>query len=187
MPWEIPKKISLLAVAFLFLFTFFNLILDAPCTYNVQCIIYILGPSLHFFFLGLWRGEGVQAWAVQSILAHTLFFWGWLVPEMVVMNSRSQIVGGGGGGGRAGHHVACFPLPPIESMLTRDLLKRCLRHPYVTCRENPPKNCWIELNWMNVGIETEARAMPFQGIHKLDFRYSVLRTWPPWPLCPWPA
>ncbi len=32
MPWEIPKKISLLAVAILFLFTFFNLILDAPRT-----------------------------------------------------------------------------------------------------------------------------------------------------------
>ncbi len=30
MPWEIPEKISLLAVAILFLFTFFNLILDAP-------------------------------------------------------------------------------------------------------------------------------------------------------------
>ncbi len=30
MPWEIPKKISLLAVAILFLFTFFTLILDAP-------------------------------------------------------------------------------------------------------------------------------------------------------------
>ncbi len=30
MPWEIQKKISLLAVAILFLFTFFNLILDAP-------------------------------------------------------------------------------------------------------------------------------------------------------------
>ncbi len=29
MPWEIPNKISLLAVAILFLFTFFNLILDA--------------------------------------------------------------------------------------------------------------------------------------------------------------
>ncbi len=28
MPWEIPKKICLLAVAILFLFTFFNLILD---------------------------------------------------------------------------------------------------------------------------------------------------------------
>ncbi len=33
MPWEIPKKIILLAVAILFLFTFFNLILDAPRTY----------------------------------------------------------------------------------------------------------------------------------------------------------
>jgi hypothetical protein len=32
MPWEIQKKISLLAVAILFLFTFFNLILDAPST-----------------------------------------------------------------------------------------------------------------------------------------------------------
>ncbi len=32
MPWEIPKKISLLAVAILFLFTFFTLILDAPRT-----------------------------------------------------------------------------------------------------------------------------------------------------------
>ncbi len=30
MPWEIPKKICILAVAILFLFTFFNLILDAP-------------------------------------------------------------------------------------------------------------------------------------------------------------
>ncbi len=30
MPWEIPTKICLLAVAILFLFTFFNLILDAP-------------------------------------------------------------------------------------------------------------------------------------------------------------
>ncbi len=30
MPWKIPKKISLLSVAILFLFTFFNLILDAP-------------------------------------------------------------------------------------------------------------------------------------------------------------
>jgi hypothetical protein len=30
MPWEMPKKISLLAVAILYLFTFFNLILDAP-------------------------------------------------------------------------------------------------------------------------------------------------------------
>ncbi len=30
MPWDIQKKISLLAVAILFLFTFFNLILDAP-------------------------------------------------------------------------------------------------------------------------------------------------------------
>ncbi len=30
MPWEIPKKISLLAVAIFFLFTFFTLILDAP-------------------------------------------------------------------------------------------------------------------------------------------------------------
>ncbi len=30
MPWKIPQKISLLAVAILFLFTFFNLILDAP-------------------------------------------------------------------------------------------------------------------------------------------------------------
>jgi hypothetical protein len=29
LPWEIPEK-NLLAVAFLFLFTFFNLILDAP-------------------------------------------------------------------------------------------------------------------------------------------------------------
>jgi hypothetical protein len=34
MPWEIPKKICLLAVAILFLFTFFNLILDAPRTYE---------------------------------------------------------------------------------------------------------------------------------------------------------
>ena len=33
MPWEIPKKICLLAVAILFLFTFFNLILDALRTY----------------------------------------------------------------------------------------------------------------------------------------------------------
>jgi hypothetical protein len=32
MLWEIPKKISLLAVAILFLFTFFTLILDAPRT-----------------------------------------------------------------------------------------------------------------------------------------------------------
>jgi hypothetical protein len=32
MPWEIQKKISLLAVAILFLFTFFTLILDAPRT-----------------------------------------------------------------------------------------------------------------------------------------------------------
>ncbi len=32
MPWEIPTKISLLAVGILFLFTFFNLILDAPRT-----------------------------------------------------------------------------------------------------------------------------------------------------------
>ncbi len=29
MPWEISKKISLLAVTILFLFTFFNLIWDA--------------------------------------------------------------------------------------------------------------------------------------------------------------
>ncbi len=32
MPWDFQKKISLLAVAILFLFTFFNLILDAPRT-----------------------------------------------------------------------------------------------------------------------------------------------------------
>ncbi len=38
MPWEIPNKISLLAVAILFLFTFFNLILDAPRTMKkFQC------------------------------------------------------------------------------------------------------------------------------------------------------
>ncbi len=30
MPWEIPKKIALQAVTVLFLFAFFNLILDAP-------------------------------------------------------------------------------------------------------------------------------------------------------------
>jgi hypothetical protein len=34
MPWEIQKKISLLAVAILFLFTFFTLILDAPRNYR---------------------------------------------------------------------------------------------------------------------------------------------------------
>ncbi len=44
MPWEIPKKISLLAVAILFLFTFFNLILDAPRSYFLAdvCIYSVL-------------------------------------------------------------------------------------------------------------------------------------------------
>ncbi len=37
MPWEIPKKISFLAVAILFLFTFFTLILDAPRTSVRRC------------------------------------------------------------------------------------------------------------------------------------------------------
>ncbi len=34
MPWDIQKKITLPSVTVLFLFTFFNLILDAPRTYN---------------------------------------------------------------------------------------------------------------------------------------------------------
>ncbi len=38
MPWEIPKKISLLAVAILFLFKFFTLILDAPRTSPALCL-----------------------------------------------------------------------------------------------------------------------------------------------------
>ena len=46
MPWEIPKNISLLALAILFLFTYFNLILDAPrtfpCTYNAVQITWYL-------------------------------------------------------------------------------------------------------------------------------------------------
>ncbi len=45
MPWEIPKKISLLAVAILFLFTFFTLILDALdkwvlATEDIRIVVY---------------------------------------------------------------------------------------------------------------------------------------------------
>ncbi len=40
--WEIPKKISLLAVAILFLFTFFTLILDAPRTYNLTYSVFLV-------------------------------------------------------------------------------------------------------------------------------------------------
>ncbi len=57
MPWEILKKISLLAVAILFLFTFFNLIFDAPRTYYAY---YSKGTGVkgtqewEFFWLRFW-------------------------------------------------------------------------------------------------------------------------------------
>ncbi len=44
MSWEIPKKISLLAVAILFLFTFFTFILDAPRTVCLNPTL--LNPTL---------------------------------------------------------------------------------------------------------------------------------------------
>ncbi len=47
MPWEIPKKISLLAVAILFLFTFFNLILDAPRKVQVHSLFNVHGLRLN--------------------------------------------------------------------------------------------------------------------------------------------
>ncbi len=40
MPWDIQKKITLLTVTVIFLFTFFNLILDAPRT----CTVFIVQP-----------------------------------------------------------------------------------------------------------------------------------------------
>jgi hypothetical protein len=53
MPWEIPKKISLQAVAILFLFTFFNLILDAPrTTHKYRTLLYYITCS---FWTGPWH------------------------------------------------------------------------------------------------------------------------------------
>jgi hypothetical protein len=49
MPWVIPKKISLLAVAILFLFPFFNLILDAPHTLHPWLIFCPIGPLKAWF------------------------------------------------------------------------------------------------------------------------------------------
>ncbi len=46
MPWKIPKKISLLAVAILFLFTFFNLILDTPRTVPQRSVLCVSKPGL---------------------------------------------------------------------------------------------------------------------------------------------
>jgi hypothetical protein len=67
MPWEIPKNISLLALAILFLFTYFNLILDAPrtfpCTYN----------AVQYRLRGIWCGEKADTKSVYLFSSNRFF------------------------------------------------------------------------------------------------------------------
>ncbi len=71
MPWEIPNKINLLAVAILFLFTFFTLIFDSPPTdsesenffpeiYTFLKLVCRIGKPVHFG--PLYPGSGIRDW-----------------------------------------------------------------------------------------------------------------------------
>ncbi len=102
MPWEIPKKISLLAVAILFLFTFFTLILDAPrtlylhyCTLNVHST-HICWPLLSFAVYssasGPHSGKAPYHSLSTSSFPHLVYSYNWGIVHVAKTGTDSGVI-----------------------------------------------------------------------------------------------